>query len=492
MRLTVKDVEKVYEKLKRCANQSFLHEDYDSNVKFIKAAARTAYYFNWIYADAELDQQIGRLGGTLVETSRFNAIEGRVVFYDCFGWDRRGLTLQYVRALKSSNLEFLFVYEDRDATKCESIQAELDDYENCEVYEVDLGVSLSERLNSLYQAIAKYRPEKLLMHLTPWAVEAIAVFSVMPSVQKYQINLTDHAFWLGASIVDYSFEFREYGCTVSEQKRGLNRSQILLNPFYPIETEQSFEGFPVSATNKTVIFSGASYYKVYGRDYKYFRLVKKILDENPDVVICFAGEGEAGPLNRFIKKNHFEERFLLIGNRKDINEVFKNCDIYLATYPLTGGLMAQLAAVYGKPILAYSSDDLACNYVEGIVCRNNKFKVTFQEDKEFFTEAENLIRNLDYRNSKGELLKQSLTNKTQFDANFHDLFVQADIGERYSIEKINYKKFTELYLDVENNYQSPFKRSILKTFRFKSILLFPLLTIKVVLMLCKQKLMERP
>ena len=59
-----------------------------------------------------------------------------------------------------------------------------------------------------------------------------------------------------------------------------------------------------------------------------------------------------------IKSNKFTSKIydFFIGRRKRmaaIDAVFENCDIYLGTYPICGGLMSQYAAMHAKPILAY-------------------------------------------------------------------------------------------------------------------------------------------
>ena len=48
------------------------------------------------------------------------------------------------------------------------------------------------------------------------------------------------------------------------------------------------------------------------------------------------------------------ERVYTSKYRKDISQLFRNCDIYYGTYPLSGGLMCQYAAAFGNPILAYA------------------------------------------------------------------------------------------------------------------------------------------
>lgn len=52
-------------------------------------------------------------------------------------------------------------------------------------------------------------------------------------ITRYLINLQDQTFWLGGNAIDYSIEFRPFGASVSMERRGLKREQLLMLPFYP-------------------------------------------------------------------------------------------------------------------------------------------------------------------------------------------------------------------------------------------------------------------
>ena len=66
------------------------------------------------------------------------------------------------------------------------------------------------------------------------------------------------------------------------------------------------------------------------------------------------------------------ERVYTSKYRKDISQLFRNCDIYYGTYPLSGGLMCQYAAAFGKPILAYAKKRVELDEVDGIVNYHNE------------------------------------------------------------------------------------------------------------------------
>lgn len=63
-------------------------------------------------------------------------------------------------------------------------------------------------------------------------------------VKRYLINPTDHAFWLGKSCLDFSIEFRDYGCNVSNKFRSIENNQIIKQIYYPILISSDFKGLP--------------------------------------------------------------------------------------------------------------------------------------------------------------------------------------------------------------------------------------------------------
>lgn len=494
MKLQLNDIVSSYEVMRTTSRKCINSGNYERAIQLIRSAARTAYLFNWIYSDDDLEEQIQIISKQMLSPLPLEYQKGRFVFYDSFGYDNRGLTQQYVRALIAQGAEFLYVFENESPENSINIRLELEEYEKCEIFSLDQSLPLKERLLSLYRVIYAYRPEKIFMHLSPWAVEALIVFHAFESVIKYQINLTDHAFWLGVRCLDYSLEFRSYGCTISLEKRNLDYGQLLVNPYYPITSKLEFKGFPVETKNRVVMFSGGTFYKIYGHNGCFFHLVKKILDENPEVLILFAGSGEGEEIDKFIRENQLQQRFILIGNRTDINEVVAHCDIYLGTFPITGGLMSQLAATNAKPILAYTTVDIPCNNVEGIVCHKHLVPITFTDEEAFLAEAKRLVSDEIYRLQRGRSLKEAIITATDFNSNFQQILQSNKNIIQFEIESINYESFTNLYLEVENNYQSPFKRLFLKTFRAQAILKLPVIFIKIapkVLLAEVKKLMAR-
>jgi hypothetical protein len=141
------------------------------------------------------------------------------------------------------------------------------------------------------------------------------------------------------------------------------------------------------------------------------------LDDYPNVVFLFAtkiSNNVNREIDSFIKDNGFEGRFIYINYRKDINEVFKHCDIYMGTCPASGSLMSELAAVNAKPILQYYYPGTPDDETEQAICYNDKFSISFRDEDSFMEEAHRLITDVEYRKMQGERLKKAMITPEQF------------------------------------------------------------------------------
>ncbi len=461
---------------KKSAEKMFQRRNYEKCLNYIQLSAKIAYQFNWIYSDDKLEEMLSNISKSLIEPAyEYTAVKNRFVFYDSFSTDNRALTQQYIRALNTANCELLYITElSKDNKQGKDIFKELNSFDKVEIWEVPQNIGEENQIKSIYEKIVSYAPEKIFIHVHPWSVNAIVAFYALPKeIVKYKINLTDHAFWLGNKCLDYSIEFRSRGCTLSTEMRSIKEDRLLLLPYYPITSETPFKGFPEEFTpDKVIFFSGASVYKVYGKSWEYFKLVKQLLDENPGVVFLFAGAGDMEPMRKFIKKNELEKRFLMIGNRTDIGEVFRHCDIYMGTFPNGGGLMSQLAAFYEKPIIAYTTPDLG-GMVEQFVCHNNTTSITYMDKKLFFEEAKQLIENEGYRKQKGKELKACLITRQQFETAFVNTITTNTSHYSFEHTETNHDARFELNLEIENKFQFDYKRLMLNSFKLRTAYLFP-------------------
>lgn len=448
MRIYYKKEELVqlYERLVEKAQHFSKRGNINKVLKCVYSAANFQYYLNSRFSDNRLDEIIKRISFSLHKPDDYYSPNQDVVFfYDSFCLDNRGLTQQYLDALVDCRkYKIVYVLEHPINKKGK------DTINYCKENNIIISAlpdgSWHNKEKVLYDLILTYRPSSALFHLTPDTFIPFLSFYAFPGIKKYQLNLTDHAFWLGGpDFFDYSYEFRPFGVSVSKQKRGYELSQLIMNPYYPWDSGEPFKGFPDAVGNKTVIFSGGHPYKIEGDNGKYYEMVRTILSENPNTVFLYAGGGNLTKLWSFIADNNLQKRMFLLGDRSDINAVFENCDIYLNTYPLGGGLMVQYAAINGKPILMYKCKDL-----EDVICTKNKGTVSIGDLQEFYKEAHRLVTDVEYRKKRGEFFKSLIADQNDFRKRFNETFLKTVEPVCCEDISIDYDAFCDSYVEKLN------------------------------------------
>ena len=355
--ITPTEIRKAYKGLKAIARKHLKCGDMEKSFHYVNHCSVVAQQFNLIYADSELENIIGNIGKLIIPTipTEYKTIEDRVVFIDDF-CVTFVLGVQYIDALIAAGKKVLFLTChpcDRKGNK--TFFEYISRLPNVEIKKIKNG-DLQKKITSLYDEITNYHPSKLFLHIAANSSITPLLYRLPKQITKYIINLADQTFWTGTNAIDYSLEFRPFGATVSLERRQLKKEQLLMLPFYPVNDGNSFTGFPEDYEDKVVIFSGGDLYKTLYHDKKYWQLLKQLLDAHTNVVFLFATKANPygqGVINRFIKDNHFEGRFIYLGFRSDIYETFRHCDIYMGTSPVSGSLMSQLAAINAKPILQY-------------------------------------------------------------------------------------------------------------------------------------------
>lgn len=450
MKLTLDYVEKNYNNLKKIAQQELSKKNYRDSLNLISCLANIAYHLNFRFYDDELENYLKTISCDLINDIHFEPLSSRWVFYDYFGLDNRGLTQQYLNVLDDIGVEYLYILERHTTENNHNdIIEQVKKSDKAEIYINDSSLDFKIQIENIIKVINKYKPERALLHLAPWSCLGIILWNRLDFVERYFINLTDHAFWLGKSSFNYSLEFREYGMYFSNKFRDINKDKLLLSKFYPIISEKGFLGFPQEVENKIKIFSGGTYYKVYGSNELYFNIVKKILLKYHNTVLLFAGSGNEKPFKEFIIKNNFKNRIFLLGHRSDINEVIKNSDIYLNTYPLGGGLITQYALLNSVPVISYADDDLPMIFTETMTYKKG-IECTYTDLDTFYQKFDYIINN--YRHIKYDKSLVSPSRKEFLD-NFKELIYHKN-RVNIEIEDYNFikKRFSQLYLDTENNY----------------------------------------
>jgi hypothetical protein len=420
MKASKNDIRAGLKALERLALSSFQKGDTEKALHYIDAYSSIASQFNLNYFSNAMESLLAAISREFIKTvPDYKGDPDKWVLYDDF-CTTYVLGVQWLEAMASSGKEILYI-TTRDTAKENRHKNILDRvaaFPNVKTIVIPQGKS-SWRAQLVYDAITGFNASKVVLHKYPaHSISNLVLPSLPEAVKRYVINLSDQTFWLGAKSIDYCLEFRPFGASVSLQRRGLKRDQLLMVPFYPTDDRNEFAGFPTECTDdKVIIFSGGDYYKTLDENRTYWTLVKEILDKYPQVVFLFATknipEGDS-EIKRFITDNHFEGRFIYIQFRPDIYQVFAHCDIYMGTCPASGSLMSQLAAINGKPILQYYAPSTPDDETEQAICINQSFQISFNDRESFMQEADRLIKDPDYRARSGKRLKEAMMQPQQF------------------------------------------------------------------------------
>lgn len=473
----------VYNKLKSHASISIKKKKYNTALQDIITAANWAYTFNFIYSDKQIDDLILNIGRqwlrpfTIKKTSVL-----RYLFIDSHGIDNRGLTQQYIRGLMKMNVEFLFISMDASIEQQRDIRKELATYSKATTLFLNGKEPPKKRLLRAAKMIEEYQPQIALGHIFPWDPLPFMLFDAAKGITIYNINFTDHAFWIGSSIIDYNIEFRDYGMSVSLDRRGLKKEQLINLPYYPIKPlHEPFQGFPTLPKNAVIIFSGGSFYKMMGENDMYFKMCDYLLDI-PQTVLIIAGSGNDVLLRNKISTMRNTKKVYVIGDRRDINEVFKHCDLYLNTYPLLGGLMSQYAVANAKPLLTLGSTiNQEFSKVEGLVNHFNNNVKTFHNLEELIEYARHCISDPKFRQAEGLKNKKGLITEEKF----NEILYQQLLGKHidyfhWNKRYIDYQSITKIYLDAENNYNRQALKNLARSLHLKIFTIFPQYTMYMI------------
>ncbi|MBP5179682.1 MAG: hypothetical protein J6127_00125 [Clostridiales bacterium] len=440
----IKKIGKMMDKLKGIVSDSIGKKNYRKALDAMTAASFILEEYNQYYVDEALESDLERISKELVKPG-FSADEtdkNTILFYDSFGFDVRALALIYMHAL--SNLGYKIIY----ITKIESKDAQPELHNAVKDGDVIWNyVSYDNRhtevldIASLFE---KYKPARAFLYSTPDDAAAMAVFKAYEGiVERYKINLTDHAFWLGHDAFDYNLEFRNYGACVSVTYRGIPEEKEILMPFYPYHRPTEFRGLPFDAEGKKIIFSGGSIYKTLGDPAnRFYVIVDRLLEGHDDTVFLYAGTGDDSEIVKLQKK--YPERVYRIDERKDLFELMEHCTIYLNTFPMVGGLMMQFAADARKVPLTLikegSSNDV------------NKENLLHQETVEYkdidslIEEANRLLTDDEYRELRGAALKNDLISPLKFEQELKKALTEHKTSYSLNIQKIDTTEFRKQYI----------------------------------------------
>lgn len=398
------------ERLTKAIEHNYAKMNIRTVLELISTKARLLYTYNQEYRDEQSEDILSSFADMYQKGFSHGSDEKTVLFYDGFGLDSRGLVQQYLSGLIENNFRVWYVTAATDRLQQPQVVKILEKGRS-EFVSVK-GVNISDKIAWLRNFCASHRFNVAFMYTTPWDVAGIVLFNMLKGrAIRYQINLTDHAFWLGAQAFDYCIEFRNYGAAITRDYRRVDENRLLYLPYYPIVNErESFHGFPELCQNKKVIFSGGAPYKTVDTNNTFYKLIEAILNRHNDVAFLYAGNGTVNGLDSLVKK--YPEKVMHIPERSDLIEVMKHSRLFLNTYPISGALMLQYAAIAECiPVtLKREWDDDA----DGLLKNEKVLQETFTDFSRVIEEIDRLLEDEDYYLSKKKMLKGQVITPPEF------------------------------------------------------------------------------
>lgn len=408
------------DKLKAIIYKNVKRKKYDRALSNIYACASILYSVNYVFVDEDLENALRDIAGTFNIKVNTQNDDGSIIFYDGFGLNDRGLAQIYLKALTKC---YRVIYITDEKNKC-NIPDILDIvYKNGEVVYLKKK-KLYDKVVELQKIVDDNCPGKFIFYSYPQDVVGITCMHMYNGIiDRYNINLTDHAFWLGTKAIDYNIEFRDYGASISKLHRGIDEKKLIKNPFYPnINQNIEFEGFPFDENQKKIIFSGGSLYKTFGDNNKYYYMVEQILQENDNVIFWYAGTGDSSELDKL--KNKYKDRVFQTKERRDLYQVLKHSDLYLSTYPICGGLMFQYAAAACKVPITLKYDDISNDFLNN----QSELNIEFDELEPLLCEVKKLLSDDAYMYNRCKEIGAAVTTEDQFNAGVEKVFGK-NVGE---------------------------------------------------------------
>lgn len=403
-------------KIKRKIFEYSKRRKYEKCLALISVYCDLQYQLNQIYLDEDIENLIGDLAANILpRIAKYDVNKQKVLFYDGFGLDLRGWAASYIKALNELEYHIIYVTTSESKGKIPHIIKELGD--NVIEY-IDMSSSYLNWIKELSDVFVKHKPSTAFFYTIPNDVAGAIVFNKFDGlVNRFQIDLTDHAYWLGVNSVDYFLESREMGAGLAVLKRGVPKERIIKTDCVPYINKDAFEEkLPFDIEKQRYIFTGGALYKTLGdEEHLYYQMADNILAEFEDIKFLYAGSGDTTQMQILIDK--YPERVFLIDERPDFYRLIEHCEIYLNSYPMFGGLMMRYAALAEKVPLTLKHEHDA----DGILEHQKTLNVEFDTVEDLLSEARKLLTDSDYYTQRGEQIKNSVLTEEEFSSNLNEI-----------------------------------------------------------------------
>ncbi len=435
-------------KIKNIVSESINRQKYEKALATIAFMGNYLYQYNQFYTEDELEGYLINLSDCLKKEFQIELSfrpSQNIIFYDGFGLDTRGVALMYLNALGLNNYHVIYVTNEKEKEKIPTIRNMCDKY-HFEMQFVDMS-NYIEWSKQLCAVFTKYKPRAAFFYTTPNDVSGIVSFHMFGGiVDRYLIDLTDHAFWLGKSAVDYFLGSRNMSASLQFYHRGIQKSQMIkLGVNLLVENTPDHSGLPFDVQKTDYIFSGGALYKTLGDpNNTYYRIVDHILTVDKNIKFLYAGVGDDSELSKIVEK--YPGRAYHINERKDFYYLVSNCKLYLNTYPMFGGMMMKYCGLAHKlPITLKHGHDS-----DGLLLHQDECQIEYSTYDELIEDVDKLLADDNYRHTREKLLDDSVITEKRFKNNIHGVIENHKTDYEHEYEEIDTSTFRKEYSERFN------------------------------------------
>ena len=434
---------------------------YERAMAAISVSANLQYQYNQSYTDEKIENMILLISRNMERKyqERIDKIEinkNVILFYDGFGLDTRGVALMYLNALKKNGYHIVYVTNKDVKNKQPEIHKLMKGASITWNY-IDMNKRYTKWVAELTETIINTKPKAMFFYTKPNDVSAAVSFSMFnKKIDRYLIDLTDHAFWLGVKSNDYFLGSREMSASNQYFKRHIEKEKMIkLGVNLIIEKNPDHKGLPFDVKKEKYIFSGGALYKTLGDDKNtYYKIVDHILKNNSEIKFLYAGSGDASEINKILNKYH--NRAYLIDERKDFYYLIENSIFYLNTYPMFGGMMMKYAADAGKiPITLRHNKDS-----DGLLLNQEEAKIEYDTYEELIRDVDKLLMDSQYLKARESLLEGTVIKEERFVKNVRGVIENHRTDYKHEIIEIDTSNFQKEFYERFDLKQEIYKNAI--------------------------------
>lgn len=441
-------VDNLLEKLSDIAKTGIKKKHYEKAMAAMAASARIQYMYNQTYTDTVLENDILKIAKIKKEKyldriKKMKIQNNTVLFYDGFGLDTRGVAIMYLNALAKNDYHIVYVTKNEAKEQQPEIQKILCNANVTWEY-IAMRNSYSDWMERLTNIIIETEPKALFFYTTPNDVAGAISFAMFENIcDRYLIDLTDHAFWLGTKTNDFFLGSREMSASNQYFRRHIPKEKLIkLGVNLIVEEGEEHSGLPFNVEQERYIFSGGSLYKTLGDENNtFYRIVDHVLEKHKDIKFLYAGNGDKIQMEHLLKK--YPERAFLIDERKDFFYLIKNCTLYLNTYPMFGGMMMKYSALAGKiPItLKHSADS------DGLLLNQKQAKIEYNSYEELLNDMDRLLSDGNYLKEREALLEGTVITEERFVNNVRGVIEEHKTDYEHEIVEIDTSEFQKEFYE---------------------------------------------